>query len=121
MIEVGSFHSLDEIPFDTLYAASLPKLEAGTFVWPDHVQTGDARKAFVAERFRDILSLPTGLGVWVTGPDRFVIIGFGDGTAFHMVIALIAPDEKGSRAYAYDPDVIAAYVNFFKGQGYTSG
>ena len=103
------FSSLDEIDFDRLFEASLPRMDAGTYPWPEGIDTTEKKRTFIRAHVERVMSQPNSFcfkGV-LDGTNISAIFGTVRRDQFYGALSLAGPDGNGSRAYAYDQAVIA--------------
>jgi hypothetical protein len=113
------FTSLDEIPFDELFEASLPKMDAGTYKWfVPGLETEDKRLQ-IQNFVENILSQENTFNSKVTIDDRVVVAIFGirRGDDVYANLSLVRPDINGSRSFIYREDIRADRSNFLKEHG----
>jgi hypothetical protein len=116
MIEHIRIYNIDEIDFDGLFNASLEKMDSGTYVWNNGIDTYESKYAFVKDHTNHIFQQPNFFGykLVVDGSDLGAVLGSLNNKTFVSSISFFKPDANGSRAYIYNPDVPTDYVRFLK-------
>jgi len=115
----STIQSLAEIDFDTLFSASLPAMDAGSYVWPEDGMTAGAKHDFVRAHCERILTLDGGFGFKEVLDGVNVSGGVGllrDGL-FSPCIGLVQPDANGSRAFTYDTGRLGQWRAFLRSHG----
>lgn len=114
--------SLDEIDFSGLVAGSLPRMDAGTYVWPAGVETNKQKEDYLRSRAEAILAQPNALcfKCVVDGEDLAVIFGSLEKGILYGGFSLVRPDANGSRSFIYRQDVLDSQKQFLTGHGASS-
>lgn len=120
MITIEEIVSVAGAEFDSLFSASLPYMEAGTFDWGFvGAPSTDAEKLeAVRGRFQELIDLPnTKCVLWrKDGLAISVAVGSingGDEDYITYVAVLYGPDANGSRSWLYDESFIALTKAYF--------
>ena len=111
--------SLNDIDFDGLFAGSLPRMDAGTFIWPEGITSEAEKKAYMWARLEKILAQSNNLSYLhtVDGEQVAAIFGVKNGNMYAAGLSLVRPDSNGSRAFIYRQDVLDAQKAFFAEHG----
>lgn len=114
--------SLADIDFEGLVDASLPRMDAGTFIWPAGVETVAEKHAYLRRRAESILAQPNAFcyGCTVDGEDLAAIFGALNDGVMSGGFSLVRPDRNGSRAFIYRQDVLDSQRAFFAAHGVAS-
>jgi hypothetical protein len=120
MITIEEITSVAGAEFDSLFSASLPYMEGGTFHWgylgsPD---TDDAKREAVRARFQEIIDLPNTKGVLWRKDGHAIHIAAGSINAMDedyitWAMAVYGPDANGSKSWLYDEAYIALCKDYF--------
>lgn len=121
MITIEEITSVNEAEFDTLFSASLPYMEGGTFHWSllGSPTTEEEKREAVRARFQELIDLPNTKGIlWQKdGTPIHIAIGSinaGDENYITWVMAIYGPDANGSKSWLYSEDYIAQCRDYFR-------
>ena len=120
MITIEEIESVAGAEFDSLFSASLPYMEAGTFDWAfvGSPGTAEEKRAAIRARFQALIGLPNtkcvlwrkdGVPVSIAAGSR----NAGDADYITWVAVLYGPDGNGSRSWLYDEGFIAQTKAYF--------
>jgi hypothetical protein len=111
--------SIDEIPFDDLFAGSLEKMDGGTYNWFG-LDDEEAKRARIHDLAATIIALPDSFIQALTLDGMVVLAIFGairDETDLYNNITLARPNAAGSRSYIYDEAIRSAQHQFYIDHG----
>lgn len=121
MITFATVTTIDDTEFNSLFWASLPSLDSGTYPWHLHGTLTDLEKRDHIRAIFDRL-LAEGF-VWTVSDDDGVLMlnaGVQDGTEATWLLCLLKPDAAGSKSYLYATDYQNARGSFWTSRGVTS-
>lgn len=121
MITIEEITSVAGSEFDSLFAATLPYMEGGTFDWAflGSPSTDDAKREAVRARFQEIIDMPNTRGVlWRKDGHAIHIaagsINAGDDDYITWVMAVYGPDAGGSKSWLHSEDYITQCRDYFR-------
>ncbi len=121
MITFTTVTSIDDAEFDTLFTASLPALNNGSYPWHLFGSMTDTQKRdHIKANYERML---TEGFVWRVADDDGVLLlnaGVKTGTTAKWVLGLVKPDANGSKAYLYGEDYRNARNAYWTEIGITS-
>ena len=114
--------SMSDIDFDTLFAASLPAMDAGTYPWPEGVADEAAKKSMFAAHAQNLLDAPAGFCMKGERDGVCVVAIFGvlSSGVYSNAVGLLRSDATGSRAFIHDPEYVSSYYTFLREAGATT-
>lgn len=126
MITIQKVETLSDADYDTLYDASAPYLESGSYPWEFQpiMNTPERRKT----RFRELLDAalnqaPKGgvvvWGVYIDDEIHMFNVSYKEEDTYVWALSLLKPDSNGSRAYLYSEEFSQARTDFWKELGLT--
>jgi hypothetical protein len=121
MIEFTEVQAFAPVVFDSLFAASLPALDAGGYRW-DTVELPNGKLAHYRDAFQRIGDSEGAL-LWQVKVDGIIVM-YNAGTRFddrvYWRMALVGNDQFGSTSFFYRNDYTTAEAAFWASLGVTS-
>lgn len=121
MITIEEITSVAGAEFDSLFSASLPYMEGGTFHWSllGDPGTEEAKREAVRARFQELSDLPnTKMVLWrKDGTPIHIAVGSINGMDeeyITWVMAIYGPDADGSKSWLYSQPYIEQCRDYFR-------
>ena len=120
MISFATVTSIDDAEFNSLFSASLPDMDAGSFPWRIHGQLTDIEKR---DKLRaDYEQLLSEGFVWRVSDDDGVLMlnaGIQNGTSANWILGLVGTNAAGSKSYLYSQEYVDARNAYWASIGIT--
>lgn len=121
MITFATVTSIDDAEFDSLFWASLPSLDSGSYPWHLYGTLTDLEKRdHMRGNFNRLMA--DGF-VWRVSDDDGVLMlngGVQEGTTAKWLVGLVKPNAAGSKSYLYSEDYRNARNAYWTEIGITS-
>lgn len=121
MITIEEITSVSGSEFDSLFSASLPYMEGGTYDWSflGNPATDDEKREAIRAKFQEIIDTPETKGVLWRKDGHAIHIAVGSMNAWEpgyitWIMAIYGPDAGGSKSWLHSEDYITQCRDYFR-------
>jgi len=121
MITIEEITSVSGSEFDSLFSASLPYMEGGTYDWSflGNPATDDEKREAVRAKFQEIIDTPETKGVLWRKDGHAIHIAVGSMDAWEpgyitWIMAIYGPDAGGSKSWLHSENYITQCRDYFR-------